>query len=272
MKFFILGFFVTLSCAVYATEEAAPVADPIPSYDTFDAAFNDGVQKYQTKAYDKARLAFSKAVEFDANNVQALTNLALVQFQLGQKGWALALLRKANTLVPSFSTPISAIRFIEKNLETKEVPHEIETFENLRTAIIAPISLTSFLGFLAICFFSAGWLWIDFFAHLKNQNRSKRSIFRMPALKIVVSLIFVFAAVLSVLKIVDQSTSRATIVVDKATVFSAPNAQSVALLDLYAGLQVNIEQFQDEWVQVTYPGTPTGWIPKASLFQTSGEH
>lgn len=284
VKLFLFGLFVTLSCAVFATPGVEKVATEAPkeekitepspgisaNYQNFDSAFSDGVQKYQTKAYDKARLAFDKALEFEPDNVQALTNLALVQFQLGQKGWALALARKANFLMPNFSTPISAIKYFEKNIETREIPHNIEAFENFRSSVIAPISITNFLVFLAICFFATGWLWLDFMAQQKNLSRSTRSIFNMPALKIVATLAFIMATALTIVKFIDLNTSRATVVLDKVTVQSAPNQTSVQLLDLYAGLEVKIESIQNDWVQITYPGTPTGWVPKSSIFQTSG--
>jgi hypothetical protein len=60
------------------------------------------------------------------------------------------------------------------------------------------------------------------------------------------------------------------VVSEKTTVYSAPNDKSAALFDLFAGLEVVLDQSNDQWVQVTYPGALTGWIPKSSVFQTSG--
>ena len=72
------------------------------------------------------------------------------------------------------------------------------------------------------------------------------------------------------MKLVDLQIPRGTVIADKTSVYSAPDEKSVALFDLYGGLEVILDSQKDSWVQVTYPGGLTGWIPKTSMLQTSG--
>ena len=76
---------------------------------TFEAAFKDGVASYEAKQYQEARLAFGRALELNSESLNTLVNLGMTEFQLGEKGLAVALLRKAVTLDPNFSTSRAAL-------------------------------------------------------------------------------------------------------------------------------------------------------------------
>ncbi len=240
------------------------------TWPNFEKAFEAGVTNYQAKKYDEARLAFTQALEKDPLNVQALTNLALVQFQLGKKPWAVALLRKAQALKPDFSTPKASLEFILPQLDVKEIPHEIQMWESIRSSFIVPFTLNGYLGLTALCLFATGWLWLQYIGQRREAFRDEKSLPPFPLIPTLITIIFIGVLSLTLMKVIDQGIPRATIVNDKVTVFSAPNEQSVALFDLFGGLEVVLGQQNADWVQVTYPGALTGWVPKSSLFQTSG--
>jgi hypothetical protein len=75
---------------------------------------------------------------------------------------------------------------------------------------------------------------------------------------------------LSVAKVIDQSTLRGTIIAKKIESRSTPDMTGTSLFDLYEGLEVIVRQSTDSWVQVTYPGGPTGWIPKDAILTLDG--
>lgn len=251
--------------------EAATPAATNPNWPDFQKAFEAGVANYQAHKFDEARLAFSFALEKDPQNVQALTNLALVQFQLSQKGWAVALLRKAQALDPNFSTPQKALQFILPQMDVKEIPHEIQMWESFRSYFIVPFSLNSFLAMTAISFFASGWLLLQFLGRRKRSLQENRSLPAFPSLTFLFTLLFVGMFSLAFLKIIDSEMPRGTIVAqEKITVYSAPNDKSVPLFDLYSGLEVILNTVDDQWVQATYPGALTGWIAKSGVLQTSG--
>ncbi len=253
---------------VEASQPAA--SSDVQSWSNFEKAFESGVSSYQAKKYDEARLAFTNALQKEPSNVQTLTNLALVQYQLGQKAWAVALLRKAHNLAPDFSTPKAALDFILPQLDVKEIPHEIQLWETIRANFITPFTMTGFLALTGLCLFACGWLWLQYFGRRREALREDKIMPSFPAIPTLIAVIFLGVLILTILKVVDQGIPRGTVVNEKVTVYSAPNDQSVALFDLFGGLEVVLKTDNADWVQVTYPGATTGWIPKASLFQTSG--
>lgn len=245
-------------------------SQPPPSWPRFEAAFQAGVALYREKKFDEARLAFQDALEKEPSNVQALTNLALIQFQRGEKGWALALLRRAQNIDPDFSTTTAALDFILPQLDVKEIPHEIQFWETFRSRFITPYSLNSFLFLTALSLFSAGWLYLRFFGLKKEAFHNEKPAPPFPTIPTLTALFFVASFSLSVLKLIDLRIPRATVINEKVPVYSAPSGDSVPLFDLYSGLEVVIGNSNGTWVQVTYPGASTGWVPKTSIFQTSG--
>ncbi len=255
---------------------AAPESSPKPpsaesqSWPSFEKAFQAGVANYQSQKFEDARLAFTQAVEKEPKSVQALTNLALVQFQLGQKAWAVALLRKAHNLDPNFSTPKAALDFILPQLDVKEIPHEIQLWETIRSSFVVPYSLTGFLGMTALSLFAFGWLILKYFGQRREAFREEKALPSYPLIATLIGLVFLASLTVTTLKIWDGEIPRGTVVAEKVTVYSAPSDKSVALFDLFGGLEIIMNTADSDWVQVTYPGALTGWIPKSSVFQTSG--
>lgn len=254
---------VLLNCGFNATA----YAEPPP---TFEAAFQTGVGQYQAKKYDEARLSFGQALERDPQSVQALTNLALAQFQLGKKGEAVALLRRAQNLDPDFSTPRAALNFILPQLDVKEIPHEIQLWETVRSTFVVPFSLTGFLALTAMTLFSAGWLFLQYAGKRRRALNEGRGRPPFPTIPTFIFLIFLAMSSLTVLKAVDHEIPRGTITAVKVPVLSAPAESGAALFEVYSGLEVILGTVSQDWVQVTYPGAMTGWIPKSTVLQTSG--
>jgi len=262
---------VALTCCLHAIAGAQEPSET-QSWPTFEKAFEAGVTSYKAKKYEEARLAFNQALEKDPFNVQALTNLALVQSQLGQKGWAVALLRKAHNLDPDFSTPKAALDFILPQLDIREIPHEIQLWETIRSNFIVPFSATTFLALSAFSLFASGWLFLGYLGRRREAYRAEKPLPDFPWIPTLISFVFVIVMTLTLLKLWDHEVPRGTVVLEKIVVYSAPDEKSVALFDLFAGLEVVLNQADDQWIQVTYPGALTGWIPKSSVFQTSGRN
>jgi tetratricopeptide (TPR) repeat protein len=240
------------------------------TFNSFEEAFQAGLASYSGKNFDEARLAFSQAIEKNPNSPEALTNLGLTEYQIGKKGAAIAYLRKAHWLDPGFSTPLSAMDFILPQLEIKEIPHEIQLWETVRENFIVPFSFTSFLVLTGICLFSTGWLFLSYIGQRRNAFRDEKALPAFPLIPSIIAVIFVGFVALSLAKFVDHQLPRGTIIADKVSVYSAPDEKSVLLFDLYPGLEVIVNNSDKDWVQVKYPGASTGWIPKASILQTSG--
>lgn len=261
-----LIFGIHLNCWSQATENAT--ATP-----TFAQLFESGGKAYQSKDYAAAKAAFEQALALDPRSEYALTNLALSEFQLGQRGRALGALRRALQVNPDFSTSRAAIAFIEKQMPVKEIPHEIQWFESVRENFLNHFSLNIFLAMTALFLFTVGWLGLRYLSERKAALEEQRAL---PKASFTWSLsvvgLILFTAFTS-LKVIDGIKERGTIVLEKVAVKSSPDENSPDLFDLYEGLEVIIEQTRDSWIQITYPGALSGWIPKNSIFShevTSG--
>jgi tetratricopeptide (TPR) repeat protein len=271
-KLFSTAVFVLFSNFSLAAD-VAPAPAPAGSSESsanFQASFQAGVKNYQEKKFDQAQVDFQQALEANPQNVSALTNLALAQFQKGQKALAIALLRKATNLDPEFSTARVALSFILPQLEVKEIPHEILLSETLHRSLFSQFSGFAFSVVAALFVFAALWSLLQY---LGGRRRALQQDQPLPAFSVLTVVFLVGALVTLVLlglKIFDQEATRATVIAEqKIDALSLPDEKAPSLFELYPGLEVFVNQRQKDWSQVTYPGGPTGWIPAAALFTTT---
>lgn len=238
---------------------------------SFADLFNKGTQSYKEKKFEQARDLFSQAVQKDPNNVVGLTNLALSQFQLGNKAHSLGLLRKVLALDPDEATAKAALKFVLSQTEIREIPHQIEAYESLRSQFLAPFSLATYLFLTALFLFVSGWSLLSYMGHRNKAVKEEQAMPRLPIFGIVTGIIFGLVLTLAILKQYDLANLRATIIDDKVSLQTAPGANQVTVLDLYGGMEVVVNAVEKDWVQITYPGSLTGWVKSASLIVTSGQ-
>jgi len=269
-----LRFSVTIFCLIASLTLDVLAQDPAATENkeepSFQSLFQEGIKYYQEKKFTEAKGIFQKAIELNPKNVQVITNLGLTYFQTGEKGYALALMRKAHSLDPDFSTPISAIEFIQSQLTVKEIPHEINSWETLRAQFIQPFSQFSFVVLSALFLFAAGWTWIQFFSQRKKAAEEEKPYPQIPLLGIIYSVCFTILFALMLAKFYDHFQVRGTIVAEKTSVLSLPNEKAPTLFELYSGLEVLVLKKETDWLQVRYPGGMIGWIKNNDLFITHG--
>lgn len=238
---------------------------------SFAELFKEGTQHYVAKEYEKSRDAFAKAVEIDPHNATALTNLALAQFQLGKKPLAVGLLRKALAADPELATARAGLKYVLSQMENRDVPHQLETYESVRAKLLAPVPLPAYLILTAVLLFAAGWTLLSYLGRRRAALHEEKTPPAVPVLGVIFSLGFLVFLTLLSLKIYDSSIVRATISEDKVSLQTAPGENQAAILDLYGGMEVIVKTNDKEWSQVTYPGSLTGWIKSSSLIITSGQ-
>jgi tetratricopeptide (TPR) repeat protein len=279
MKFSILLPMIFCSALGYGAEPQPPTTGEQPpaqespqKTETFEEAFQKGIELYRQSKFAEAATHFQRASEVESSNVPTLTNLALAEFQAGNKPIAVALLRKAIALDPDFSTPAAGIKFILPQLEVREIPHEIQLRESLRNQLLAPVPLTAYLILTAVFLLGGGWLLLGFWGARRRAIKMDLQLPPFPTVGALFLLAFILTSSLSIAKIIDYQIPRGTIIKDKIQVMSAPDSASVGLFDLYGGLEVVLETVKEEWVQVTYPGALSGWIPRSAVYPTSGKN
>jgi len=237
----------------------------------FATAFQDGVKSYQSKDYAKAKTSFEEALKSDPHNATALTNLALVEFQLGNKPQSIGYFRKALVFDPELTAASAGLKFAFSQLEIKEVPHKIDNFEDLRASFLAPVPISVYLILTALFLFSAGWTFLSYLGRRRQALEKEASLPSFPFISGLFAVGFFAALGLSVLKYYDSTIQRGTIISERVSLQSAPGEGQTALLDLYGGFEVIIHKTEGDWVQVEYPGALAGWMKKGSLFITSNK-
>ncbi|WP_374076763.1 tetratricopeptide repeat protein [Bdellovibrio bacteriovorus] len=230
--------------------------------------FKQGTQLYLAKDYTKAQEVFTQALDKDPYNATTLTNLALAEFQLGKKPLAIGLLRKALASDPELPTAQAGLKFILSQMQVKEVPHQIETYESLRSKLLQPVPLSAYLILSALSLFAAGWILISYGGRRRKALEEEKSLPAFPLIGSLLSLAFVIFTGLLALKVYDSTILRGTIIEEKVSLQTAPGDNQVAILELFGGMEVIARETQGDWVQVTYPGSLTGWIKKSSVLMT----
>lgn len=239
--------------------------------DSFADLFKQGTQHYLAKDYAKARDAFAKSVEKDPHNATAVTNLALAQFQLGNKPLAIGLLRKALDLDPELSAARSGLKYVQSQMDIRDIPHQLEYYESIRTKLIAPVPRGAYLILTALLLFASGWTLLSYLGRRRRALQEEKTLPSIPILGIFFSLSFMLFATLLGLKCYDSSILRATVIDEKISLQTAPGDNQVAILDLYGGMEVIVKSIDKDWSQITYPGSVTGWVKSSSLITTSGQ-
>lgn len=236
---------------------------------SFEQSFQEGVKLYQSKDFAKALVSFESALKENPHNISLLTNLGLVSFELGKKGQALGYLRRALELDTDFGPAVQASKYVWSQLEVKELPHRIETYETIRSYFLKQVHLSSFLFLGGLCFFFSGWLFIRYFGQRKKAFDDELPLPAFPTVATLLAFFFVALLLLSLLKAYDLTLDRATIIAEKVSMHTAPSENETSLFELSQGLEVIVRKSENDWLQVTYPGGPTGWIKKSELMTTT---
>lgn len=234
--------------------------------DSFSVVFNEGIQAYTAKDFPKAKESFTKALTIERHNATVLTNLALVEFQQKNMGQSIALFRHALEINPQLVTAQEGLHFALSQLPIKEVPHQIETYETIRSRFLVPIPLFFYQVLTCILLFSAGWLLIGYWGKRKRALADEAALPPLPVIGLIFTLGFLVCATFLGLKIYDSSIPRGTIVTEKISLHAGPGDDQAPILDLHAGFEVVVRSFSGDWVQVTYPGSLTGWMKKSDLY------
>jgi tetratricopeptide (TPR) repeat protein len=231
--------------------------------------FKDGIASLQKNDLTQARNALMASLKLDPYNPVTLYNLGLVEQKSGNLGMALGLWRKTMTIHPEYAPAQQSIRWAKGKLERAEIPHEATLWESLRHIALAPFSLYKFVLFTAVFMLTGGWLWLKYFGARRRAILDGQPLPAFPVGALICTLGLLIMGFLSAAKALEQSTVRGTILVKKIEARSTPDTNGTPLFELYEGLEVIVRQSNDSWMQITYPGGPTGWIPQSALLTTA---
>ncbi len=239
---------------------------------SFEEYFGRGTKSYQDKKFENAIFNFEKALELHPESVTVLTDLGLSYFQIQKKGLSIAMFRRALYLDPSQTVAEAALRFVLSQLEIKEIPHQIETYERLRSSVLNAVSVNSFQLLTVLLLFTSGFIWLRHLGRRRKAFELELSPPSAPLIGWLLPIALALSFFATILKIYDLSVPRATIIADKVSAQTAPGDGQSGLFELYAGFEVIVRNASNDWIQVSYPGGLTGWVKKDSLMSTSSKN
>lgn len=247
---------------------SGPLAD---AQEATPAPFQAGIESYQKQDYSAAQTQFEAALKDRPWDASILTNLALTHYRLGQRGWALGYARRALHLEPGHTEASQLIAAIAQEGKLRDLPHRIEVWELLHHNVLTAASTPAFVAILVLVTLACLWSWLSFLGARRRALASENALPGFPFLPVLFLILFAASAFLTLAKWKDASDLRGTIVVERVPALTAPSEQSPSLFELIEGLEVIVRKSEGDWLQVTFPGAMTGWIPKSSLLVTQGE-
>lgn len=238
--------------------------------DDSSSTFQAGVDAFQKSQFEEARKAFQTALSSPKYRFSALYNLGNTAYRQQKFGEALAYYRLAENLKPRDSDLRSNMQLAQSALRVKGLPGPVPTWETFRNMILTKATIDEFL---VVTLFSLAALAVGILRFLRQKKANEKGAAEAPR----VTVVSIFSAVatlilvvLTVCKAIDDSSPRATVVAQKVEVRSGPAESNASLYELHEGLEVYVETKHDNWLQVTYPGGLTGWIPESAAVISTG--
>ena len=236
--------------------------------------FHQGIELYRQKKWDDAKAKFQQAVQAEPRSSASLYNLGLTEMQLGEKGEALAHFRMALYWDAALAPALSALEALQKKVDRPFQARELSTFEAIRQSLLLPRSINLYLTLTAILLALSGWLLLRFLSQKKRADDNGDVPPPFPVAATIVSALTVVAITLAVAKVVDAGTTRVTVISKQASLKTGPGEEAVSLLEVPEGNELIVENVHKDndktWLQVTLPGSFTGWMSDKNVSLSSG--
>lgn len=229
--------------------------------------FDEGSKAFEQKDFAKASEAFTKALDLQPNNLTLLVNLGLSKFELGQKIESYVLFKKAEHLDPKSEAVQQGLAFLKNQVQIQEVPRNIEFYEQARQYLIKPFQISTPLTFLWVLMLVFGTYMIRYLSNKKKAflaGEDPKPFGVAAWLSFVLLLVSVFW--LGFFQW-DSQISRGFVKLETLSLRSAPESNSPTVMQLSGGLEVKILRKTDEWLQIQYPGSFSGWVEKQSVLE-----
>jgi tetratricopeptide (TPR) repeat protein len=262
---------------------------PFPSFSqevppepaSHEGLFEKGLDAYQKKQFTEARDAFQRLLDGESGKprVSVLHNLALSEFQLDQKPRALAMWRKALSEQPDFKPARQGRDYLES--QTSMRPFERDSAALWQRRALEQISIYQLLWLEALLLGLTGSIGIRYFSERQTALDGQLPLPPFPTLGAVLSVFFILSTAAIGLKVKDDLTTRATVVVKKANVRSLPADEGVSLFELSGGTELLVRRITnpssgstggntgDSWLQVQSSDGASGWIKSTEALITS---
>ena len=256
-----LSFFSFIWLSIFVTSSAFSQVDP---------RFEAGIEKYRAQDYEAAKESFLELFGENPTSSSLLYNLGLTEYKLGEEGRAIAYWRKAQHLNPRLEGVETALNLAIEKLELRELPHTASLYEKVRKKVLNHIGWNTLLLVLLVFMSFSFWSFFRFVQSRRISQEQEVSPPRLQSSTIFLFVGFIIASTLVALKGYEHTLTRATVIEETVAARSGPDESTSTLFELFEGMGVIVRESREDWLQVTYPGGRTGWVPKDSVFHTSG--
>jgi|GEM_PF-5757274 len=230
------------------------------SAETIAATFQKGVESYQQEKYEDAAKIFFDLSEKHPQNSSLLFNLGLSSYQMGRRGLALGLWRKARYLKASDEVS-QAIDFVENELG---MGHDGDAFFARMESWLARQPLSLWYSLLLGLTLLIGWPLTTNFAKRKLPwaQWSPWIFIACP--------FWVLLALLSGWQTWNQSLNYGTVAFSDLSTRTSPTLDAPTLSSLDEGSLVQILKVHENWYQIeTVDGVP-GWVLAEKVISEKG--
>ena len=232
--------------------------------------FLQGIKTYQNNYYDQAIHDFEKSLELIPHNPTILFNWGLSEMKRKNFGIAIAAWRKAITIAPDFQPAHQALKFASSQAPQQTFSYSNNSWETFRNSFLRQFSLNNLLFLTLLFAVSSGFLLIKYWSKRSLALREERPLPKFPTVGSLLFVGFLFFSFSVITKIIDSLRPRATVVAEKASLYTGPNREDTVLFEIFSGHEVVVLNKMNNWAQIKIPGGPTGWVPEENLFLTSG--
>jgi tetratricopeptide (TPR) repeat protein len=208
---------------------------------------------YQEGNYASAAQLYQSLVETGIQSAALYQNLGSSYYQLGELGWALLYLRRAQLLDPRYRPIEINLRFVlQERIDRLE--GEAELIDSLGTLTNTLLTLEE----LAWMTFGLWTLWFGLAAQ-SVLNSSWRG--RVRTLIAGIGVVLLICLVLLLIRsYVMYQRPPAVVTVLSAQVMSGPGEDYLPLYEVYAAAEMRLLEERDGWARFILPDGRTGWI------------
>jgi tetratricopeptide (TPR) repeat protein len=232
-----------------------------------------GAEFYHKKSFAQAEEAYKFAALKEPKNYVTLYNWGLSLFQIDKKPLAVAVLRKARHLNPDQAQIDQALDFMLSSMGFSPISFNSDGWEFFRFKVLQRLPLNTALGLLTLFLFLSGWFFLIYMGNRVRAFKSEKPLPQFPITASIFTLLLVLFSFISVIKVLDQNTTRATIILDKAPILAGPSPDQLTLFELNGGSEVIIQIQSKDWVQIKSLSNGSdwmsGWIAESSIMKTN---
>lgn len=244
------------------------IASRLVSAAADDSGFQQALTAFQNKNFQEARNLFEQAAAAHPHEASILHNWALSEVELGHKGQAVALWRKALSIEPGFPAAIQGRDYLEARYQMRG--YEKDPWLRSVNREIDEFSLDQLLALIAVLLSTGGWLWIRYFKARRTAFEEAKPSPHFPSVATFFSVLLLLGVTLLGFKVSLMLTPRATAVADNVSAKSLPGEQGASLYELREGSEVLVRRTQQNWLQVTNSDGLTGWVKNTQVMITQG--